>query len=209
MPENIFNQQRINNAYKNNSFYSTDAHSILNTEHHICLFPWKLFFFFFWLFFCLPPTYGVKAAINYICKVLHSVLVLHKSITNEIRTTIITQKNRKYSRKQRAQDRCSQSQGDTEKVELRKVKDLQFSHTVALSQKFQVMQQFITLPKRKRIRLIQKKTSSSQVRQEVSIDPQLFKYFMSVLSLNNHVLKRATRLDPSASRFLQIWAAGG
>lgn len=41
-------------------------------------------------------------------------------------------------------------------------------------------------------------------RVKVSTDPHiLFKYFMSVLSLNNHVLKLATLLDPSSSGFLQ------
>lgn len=50
----------------------------------------------------------------------------------------------------------------------------------------------------------QKKTFSRHVRQKVSTDPHiLFKYFMSVLSLNNQVLKPATLLDPSSSRFLQ------
>lgn len=78
------------------------------------------------------------------------------------------------------------------------VKGLQFwQETLMLSQRFNVLQEFITLPAGRRIRLVQKKTSGCQLWREVNTDPPLFKYFMSVLSQNNRVLKVVAPSFPS------------
>ena len=163
---------------------------MLNTQHCICLFPWKPLFFF-----CLPPTCGVTI---YICKkhqftsakVLDPALLLHKS--NTVRPKQLPHSEQILGGKKEQNDR-SKCQGDIELTKER-LRIFSFDRWLQCYHKNSGNAEiYHIIPAGRRIRPVtQKKTLGCQVRQEVSTDPQLFKYFMSLLSLNNHVLKLAT-----------------